>query len=159
MKKFSNCIWLEKGAEETYNYYKKIFKGTKLKKKTVYSEGNKYGNPGSVLTVELSINGQDFIFLNGGSYVKLNSGVSFLVHCKTQKELDYYSDKLGKDGEYQMCGWLTDKFGVTWQIYPDFLLTVLKSKNKRKYDAVMSEVLNMQKYDIAKLKKVYKETK
>ena len=108
--------------------------------------------PGSVMTVDFTIEGQRFTALNGGPGFKFNESISFLVHCKTQQEIDTYWKKLSAGGKKVQCGWLQDKFGVSWQIAPEELLEVWKSKDERRRERVMSAMIKMVKLDIAKLK-------
>jgi predicted 3-demethylubiquinone-9 3-methyltransferase (glyoxalase superfamily) len=112
-----------------------------------------------VLTVEFEINGQTFTALNGGPAFKFNEAISFQVHCKSQNEVNYYWEKLSKDGDEtaQQCGWLKDRYGVSWQIVPDVLVEMLRDKNAEKSERVMKAMLQMKKLDIAGLKRAYEQ--
>jgi predicted 3-demethylubiquinone-9 3-methyltransferase (glyoxalase superfamily) len=160
MQKITPCLWFDDNAEEAANYYVSIFKNSKAGDVTHYGkEGYEiHGREeGSVLTVEFEIEGQKFVALNGGPIFKFNEAVSFQVHCETQQELDYYWDKLseGGDEKAQQCGWLKDKYGVSWQIVPMDLIKMLKDKDKKKSERVMKVMLQMHKLDIDKLKRAY----
>ena len=160
MQKITPCLWFDDNAEEAANYYVSIFKNSKVGDVTHYGkEGYEiHGREeGSVLTVEFEIEGQKFVALNGGPIFKFNEAVSFQVHCETQQELDYYWDKLseGGDEKAQQCGWLKDKYGVSWQIVPIDLIKMLKDKDKKKSERVMKVMLQMHKLDIDKLKRAY----
>jgi predicted 3-demethylubiquinone-9 3-methyltransferase (glyoxalase superfamily) len=160
MQKITPCLWFDDNAEEAANYYVSIFKNSKVGDVTHYGkEGYEiHGREeGSVLTVEFEIEGQKFVALNGGPIFKFNEAISFQVHCETQQELDYYWDKLseGGDEKAQQCGWLKDKYGVSWQIVPIDLIKMLKDKEKKKSERVMKVMLQMHKLDIDKLKRAY----
>ena len=160
MQKITPCLWFDDNAEEAANYYVSIFKNSKVGDVTHYGkEGYEiHGREeGSVLTVEFEIEGQKFVALNGGPIFKFNEAISFQIHCETQQELDYYWDKLseGGDEKAQQCGWLKDKYGVSWQIVPIDLIKMLKDKDKKKSERVMKVMLQMHKLDIDKLKRAY----
>ena len=160
MQKITPCLWFDDKAEEAANYYVSIFKDSKVGDVTHYGkEGYEiHGREeGSVLTIEIEIEGQKFVALNGGPIFKFNEAVSFQVHCETQQELDYYWEKLseGGDEKAQQCGWLKDKYGVSWQIVPIDLIKMLKDKDKKKSERVMKVMLQMHKLDIDKLKRAY----
>jgi predicted 3-demethylubiquinone-9 3-methyltransferase (glyoxalase superfamily) len=156
MEKISAMLWFDGQAEEAAKFYTAIFPGSKiLRTVRVGEHGEKEipGNPkkGSVLTVDFELNGWRVTALNGGPQFKFNESVSFVVHCKDQKEIDYYWGKLTADGgEESMCGWLKDKYGVSWQVVPDFLLRQMRGPKAGK---VMQAFMKMRKYDIAALKK------
>ncbi|HET9357641.1 MAG TPA: VOC family protein, partial [Nitrososphaeraceae archaeon] len=137
-----------------------IFKNSKVGDVTRYGkEGFEiHGKEaGSVLTVEFEIEGQKFVALNGGPIFKFNEAISFQVHCETQKEVDYYWEKLsqGGDEQAQVCGWLKDKYGVSWQIVPNVLTKMLQDKDTKKSDRVMKAMLQMHKLDIMTLRQAY----
>ena len=115
------------------------------------------GKPGAVLMVEFEILGQTFTALNGGSQYKINEAISFQVPCQTEKELDYYWTKLsaGGDKAAQQCGWLKDKYGVSWQVFPEKMPEMLRSKNRKKADRVMAAMMGMKKIDFKKIEKAY----
>jgi len=158
MKTMMPCLWFATEAEEAANYYCSIFKDAKLGTITRYgNEGQEIhgGKPGSVLTVEFSLDGHKFLALNGGPVFKFNEAISFQVLCETQEEVDHYWERLsaGGDPKAQQCGWLKDKFGVSWQIVPVVLPALLANKGPAKADRVMKALLAMKKLDIAALQR------
>lgn len=156
MSRLTTCLWFDSKAEEAAKYYVSIFKNAKLKSTARYSEttDNPSGKPrGSVMTVAFEIEGQDFIALNGGPHYKLTPAVSFMVHCKDQAEVDYYWDKLVAGGSPSQCGWLTDKFGVSWQIVPKIVSEVMGGKDPNRAERLMKALLKMKKLDVAALEK------
>ena len=160
MQKITPCLWFDSNAEEAVKFYTSIFKKSKIRKIARYGkEGYEiHGKPaGTVLTVEFELNGQTFTALNGGPVFKFNEAISFQVSCKSQKEVDYYWEKLSKGGDAkaQQCGWLKDKYGVSWQIVPAVLGEMLQGKDAEVSDRVMKALLQMQKLDIKKLKEAY----
>jgi len=158
MQKITPFLWFNDNAEEAAKFYTSIFKKSKIGKIDRYDEaGEKVaGRPaGSVMTIEFEIEGQDFIALNGGPHFKFNEAVSFVVSCKTQTEVDYYWNKLSAGGKEVQCGWLTDKFGLSWQIVPTILGELMSDKDPVKSQRVMEAMLKMVKLDINKLKAAY----
>jgi predicted 3-demethylubiquinone-9 3-methyltransferase (glyoxalase superfamily) len=160
MQKISPCLWFDKEAEEAANFYVSVFKGSKIGDVTRYGkEGYEiHGKEaGTVMTVEFEIEGQKFLALNGGPIFKFNEAISFQVHCETQEEVDYYWEKLseGGDKKAQVCGWLKDKYGLSWQIVPTILPKMLKDKDNEKSQRVMKAMLQMHKLDIQTLIKAY----
>ena len=152
------CLWFDKEAEEAATYYCSIFKNPKLGHITRYgNEGQEIhgGKPGNVLTAEFSLDGSKFLALNGGPAFKFSEAISFQVLCKSQAEVDHYWEKLsaGGDPKAQQCGWLKDKFGVSWQIVPTVLPALLHDKDRAKADRVMKALLGMKKLDIAALER------
>src|SRR5262245_56546820 len=121
MQKISPMLWFDGKAEEAANFYVSVFKNAKIKKIARYGEAGP-GPKGSVMTVEFELDGQEFTALNAGPLFKFNESVSFVVWCETQAEVDYYWDKLAQGGQTQACGWLKDKFGLSWQITPNALM-------------------------------------
>ena len=151
MPKITPFLWFDNNAEEAANLYTSIFKNSKINSTSRYGESGP-GPKGSVMTVSLTIEGQNFTLLNGGPIFKLNESFSFVVHCKDQVEVDYYWEKLlAGGGSESQCGWLKDKFGLSWQIVPDILLELLGDKDAKKSQRVMKAMLKMQKIDIKKL--------
>ncbi len=147
------CLWFDNEAEEAANFYISIFKNSKIERISRFGkEGFEYHHKpaGSVMTVEFRINGQKFTALNGGPEFKFNESISFQVFCKTQEEIDYYWNKLTEGGQESMCGWLKDKFGISWQIVPAILPKLLTDPERA--GRVTSAFLQMKKFDIAKLK-------
>jgi predicted 3-demethylubiquinone-9 3-methyltransferase (glyoxalase superfamily) len=162
MQKISPCLWFDDKAEEAAKFYVSVFKGSKIGDITRYGkEGYEiHGREaGTVMTVEFEIEGQKFLALNGGPIFKFNEAISFQVHCETQEEVDYYWEKLseGGDKKAQQCGWLKDKYGLSWQIVPTILPKMLKDKDTKKSQRVMKAMLQMHKLDIQTLIKAYEE--
>ena len=158
MQKITPCLWFDSNAEEAVNFYASVFKKSKIGKISRYGEEGYeiHGKPaGTVLTVEFELNGQTFTALNGGPVFKFNEAISFQVSCKSQKEVDYYWEKLSEGGEKGQCGWLKDKYGVSWQIVPTVLGEMLQDKVTKKSERVMKALLQMKKLDIRKLKQAY----
>jgi predicted 3-demethylubiquinone-9 3-methyltransferase (glyoxalase superfamily) len=160
MQKITPCLWFDSNAEEAAKFYTAIFKNSKIGGISRYGkEGYEiHGRPeGTVLTVEFEINGQTFTALNGGPAFKFNEAISFQVHCDSQEEVDYYWNKLSEGGDEraQQCGWLKDKYGVSWQIVPNILGELLQDKNTKKTESVMKALLQMRKLDVNALKEAY----
>jgi predicted 3-demethylubiquinone-9 3-methyltransferase (glyoxalase superfamily) len=152
MKNITPCLWFDTNAEEAVRFYTKLFKKSKVGKVLRYGESaaNVSGQPkGSVLTIEFQINGQDFLALNGGPLFKFTEAVSFMILCEDQKEVDYYWSALTKGGEEQPCGWVKDKFGLSWQVAPKMLTKLLGDKDRAKAERAMKAMLEMKKIDIA----------
>ena len=152
-------MWFNDDAEEAAKFYTSVFKNSKVGKILRYDEASAKaaGRPaGSVLTVEFEIEGQKFTALNGGPQFKFNESVSFVVNCKTQEEVDYFWEKLTSDGGQESeCGWLKDKFGLSWQVTPTVLIDMLNDKDPKKAGGVMKAMMQMQKIEINKLKAAY----
>jgi predicted 3-demethylubiquinone-9 3-methyltransferase (glyoxalase superfamily) len=159
MQKITPFLWFDHQAEEAVKFYTSIFKKSKVGRVLRYDEqaAKAAGRPvGSVLTIEFEIEGQKFVALNGGPQFKFNESVSFVVNCETQDELDYFWGKLtAEGGQESACGWLKDKFGLSWQITPTVLVDMLHDKNPEKAARVMNAMLQMQKIDTGKLKDAY----
>jgi predicted 3-demethylubiquinone-9 3-methyltransferase (glyoxalase superfamily) len=160
MQKITPCLWFDDQAEEAANFYTSIFKDSRIGRIVRYGkEGFEvHGRPeGTVMTVEFEIAGQIFTALNGGPVFEFNEAVSFQVECETQEEVDYYWDKLsaGGDERAKQCGWLKDKYGVSWQIVPSVLAGLLSGHDPEKSDRVMKAMLQMQKLDIEGLKQAH----
>ena len=158
MKSITPCLWFSNNAEEAVNFYISIFKNSKITSVTRYGEAGHeiHGMaPGTVLTLAFELNGQPFTALNGGPMFQFNEAVSLQVYCQTQEELDYYWDKLtaGGDEKAQQCGWLKDKFGLSWQVVPTIMDELLNSPDRAKSERVMAALLQMKKLDIDALKR------
>jgi predicted 3-demethylubiquinone-9 3-methyltransferase (glyoxalase superfamily) len=156
VQKITPCLWFDNQAEEAARFYVSIFKDSGIGTITRYGkEGFEIhgGREGSVMTVTFRLEGQEFTALNGGPHFKFTEAISFVVQCETQAEVDYYWDKLGKGGDVkaQQCGWLKDKYGVSWQIVPAKLLEMIATAEPRKSDRVMKALLQMKKLDLAAL--------
>jgi len=155
-KKITPCLWFDTQAEEAAKFYASVFKNSKIGKISRYGKegfevhGKKAG---TVMTVEFEIEGQEFLALNGGPHFKFNEAVSFQVPCETQEEIDYFWSTLAKDGEEGRCGWLKDKFGLSWQVFPKALPEMLMDGNSETAQRVMRSMLQMRKIDIAALKR------
>jgi predicted 3-demethylubiquinone-9 3-methyltransferase (glyoxalase superfamily) len=144
-------LWFDKQAEQAAKYYTSIFKRSKILGIARYTKGAP-GKVGSVMTVKFRILGQDFTALNGGPVFKFNPAISFVVHCDTQKEIDYYWRRLTAGGKEVQCGWLVDKFGVSWQIVPNLLMDLLTDDKPERTERVMDAVMSMVKIDIRGLR-------
>jgi predicted 3-demethylubiquinone-9 3-methyltransferase (glyoxalase superfamily) len=160
VQKITPCLWFDNQAGEAAKLYTSIFKNSKIGRITRYGkEGYEiHGRPeGTVMTVEFEIDGQAFTALNGGPMFKFNEAISFQVHCETQEEVDYYWEKLseGGDEKAQQCGWLKDKYGVSWQIIPKVLIELVSDPDSEKSQRAMKAMLQMKKIDIEKIKRAY----
>ena len=160
MQPITPCLWFDNNAEEAVNFYTAIFPKSKIGKVARYGEaGYEFHRkpPGTVMTIEFELNGQTFTALNGGPMFKFNEAVSFQVHCDSQEEIDHYWGKLSEGGDpnAQQCGWLKDKFGLSWQIVPTVLPKLLGEKNAKKSQSVMNALLQMSKLDIGRLQQAY----
>ena len=153
-QKITPFLWFDGRAEEAAKFYAGTFKNSKIENVSRYPEGSPYPT-GTVMTVEFQIAGQQFIALNGGDEFKFNESISFVVNCANQKEIDYYWKKLSAGGKKVQCGWLTDKFGVSWQITPTEMGALFEGTAAQSA-RVMKAMLKMVKIDIAGLKKAYK---
>jgi predicted 3-demethylubiquinone-9 3-methyltransferase (glyoxalase superfamily) len=159
MQKITPFLWFDNKAEEAAKFYCSIFKNSKIGKVARYGEEGEQvsGRPaGSVMTVEFELEGQDYIALNGGPHFKFNEAISFVVNCTTQAELDRFWNKLSAGGKKVQCGWLRDKYGLSWQIVPTILGELMSDKNAAKAQRVMQAMLKMVKLDINKLKQAAK---
>jgi predicted 3-demethylubiquinone-9 3-methyltransferase (glyoxalase superfamily) len=154
MQKITPFLWYDDKAEEAANFYCSIFKNSKVGRVTRYEgEGAKAsGRPaGTVMTVEFELEGQTFTAINGGPHFKFTEAVSFVIHCETQEEVDHFWEKLtGDGGAESQCGWLKDKYGLSWQVVPNILVKLLQDKDTA--HGAMKALLQMKKIDIAKLK-------
>jgi predicted 3-demethylubiquinone-9 3-methyltransferase (glyoxalase superfamily) len=152
------CLWFDHQAEEAARYYTGIFKSSKIGKISRYGDAGRevHGQaPGTVMTVEFELNGQPFTALNGGPLFKFNEAISFQIMCRTQEEVDHYWNKLteGGDKNAQQCGWLKDKFGLSWQVVPTVLAELMTDPDKEKAGRAMEALLKMKKLDIAELQR------
>jgi predicted 3-demethylubiquinone-9 3-methyltransferase (glyoxalase superfamily) len=151
-------LWFDDQAEEAAKFYTSLFKNSKIGDIVRYDEeaAKPTGRPpGSVMVVDFQLDGQKFVALNGGPAFNFTEAISFVVNCDTQEEVDYYWSKLSAGGEESRCGWLKDKFGLSWQIVPTLLTEMLKDKDAAKAKRVMYAMLQMDKIDIPTLKKAY----
>jgi predicted 3-demethylubiquinone-9 3-methyltransferase (glyoxalase superfamily) len=160
VQKITPCLWFDNQAEEAANFYVSIFRNSKIGNITRYGEaGAKVsGRPkGSVMTVTFEIEGQEFVALNGGPHFTFSEAISFMVKCETQKEIDEMWDKLSQGGEKGQCGWLKDKYGLSWQIVSPVWDEMLRDKDVKKSERVMKAILQMTKPDIKTLKQAYEQ--
>jgi predicted 3-demethylubiquinone-9 3-methyltransferase (glyoxalase superfamily) len=160
MQKITPFLWFNDNAEEAVKFYTSVFKNSKIGKIARYGEEGERvsGRPaGSVMTVEFQLEGQEFVALNGGPYFKFTEAISFVVNRETQEEVDYYWEKLSAGGKEVQCGWLKDKYGLSWQIVPMVLGELLSDKDAAKSQRVMDAMLKMVKLDIKKLKQAAKQ--
>ena len=154
-QKITPFLWFDGQAEQAMHYYVSIFKNSKAGKVTYYIEDSSYGKKGQVMSVRFELDGQEFYGLNGGPMYKFSPAISFFVHCDTQAEIDDLWEKLSAGGEENMCGWLQDKYGVSWQIIPEKLDELLQDKDPKKAKRIVDAMLQMKKIDIAALEKAY----
>jgi predicted 3-demethylubiquinone-9 3-methyltransferase (glyoxalase superfamily) len=153
--KITPCLWFDTEAEAAANHYASIFKNSKVGKISRYGKEGKeiHGkDAGSVMTVDFELDGQKFLALNGGPHFKFNEAVSFQIHCETQTEIDHFWSRLAEGGQEGPCGWLKDKFGLSWQVVPTVLPELLQDKNAERAGRAMRAMLQMKKLDIAALK-------
>ena len=158
MKKITPCLWLDSKAEEAAKFYVSLIKNSKMGSITRYGEegAKASGRPaGTVMTVTFSLNGQEFMALNGGPVFTFSPAISFVLNCETQPEIDTLWDKLSEGGEKNVCGWLKDKYGVSWQIVPAVLEEMFQDKDAEKTERVMKAMLQMTKLDIKTLQRAY----
>jgi predicted 3-demethylubiquinone-9 3-methyltransferase (glyoxalase superfamily) len=159
MKGFRQCLWFDDKGEEAARFYTSIFKNSKIGTIARYGDAasKAAGRPkGSVMTVAFTLNGQEFLALNGGPLFKFSEAISFMVNCENQKEIDEYWGKLSEGGEEGPCGWLKDKYGLSWQIVPAALDEWMK--DPKAAERVMAAVLKMKKLDINTLKEAYEQS-
>ncbi len=156
MGNLSLCLWFNNQAEEAVKFYTSVFKDSKIDKISYY--GNEGPGPkGSVMTVTFQLNGMEFMALNGGPEYSFTPAISLVVYCEDQSGVDYYWERLSEGGEKGVCGWLTDKYGVSWQVVPTILGKFMNAKNTKKAENVTHALLQMTKLDIAQLKAAYEQ--
>ncbi|HTO86890.1 MAG TPA: VOC family protein [Thermoanaerobaculia bacterium] len=154
MPKITPFLWFDNNVEEAMNFYISIFKNAKVIEVNRYGDAGP-GPKGTVMTAAFQIEGQDFVGLNGGPHFKFTEAISFVVNCKDQQEVDYFWEKLSAGGTTSQCGWLKDKFGLSWQIVPNALLELLRDKDPAKSQRVMKAMLGMTRIEIKGLKDAY----
>ena len=154
MQKITPFLWFDDKAEEAMNFYVSIFKNSKIVSVSRFGEGGP-GPKGKVMTATFQLNGQEFTALNGGPHFTFSEAISFFVSCETQQEVDELWEKLSKGGEESQCGWLKDKYGLSWQIIPTILGELMGDKDAEKAQRVMKAMLQMKKIDSNKLKQAY----
>ena len=162
MQKITPFLWFDGKAEEAANFYTSVFKNSKIVSIARYGDeaAKASGMPkGTAMTVAFELDGQKFVALNGGPHFKFTEAVSFVVNCQTQDEVDHYWEKLsaGGDEKAQQCGWLKDKYGLSWQIVPTVMVEMLQDKDPKKSGRVMQALLKMKKLDIKTLKQAYEQ--
>jgi len=151
MPKMTTFLWFDKEAAEAAKFYASVFKGSKIKNTTTLNNTPS----GTVEIVTMEMCGQNFQLMSAGPFAKFNESISFVVPCDTQEEIDYYWEKLSADPKAEQCGWLKDKYGLSWQIVPKVLFEMQKDEDKKKVERVTEAFLKMKKFDIAALKKAY----
>ena len=159
-QKIVPCIWMEKDADKAAAFYVSVFKNSRILKTSYYpkaAEEVSGQKKGSVMTVRFTLEGQEFMVLNGGPVFKLSEAVSFTVFCDTQEEIDYFWNKLSFVKEAEQCGWLKDKFGLSWQIVPSGLSDLLNGKNAEGSRRAMQAMLQMKKIDLEKMRLAYEQ--
>ena len=157
-QKITPFLWFEDQAEEAANFYVSIFENSRIVNVTRYNEASARAagrRAGSVMTVAFVLDGQEFTALNGGPIFKFSEATSFVVHCQSQKEVDHFWERLADGGQESQCGWLKDRFGVSWQVVPDAMIEMLQDQDAEKSERVMSAMLQMKKIDVDWLKKAY----
>jgi predicted 3-demethylubiquinone-9 3-methyltransferase (glyoxalase superfamily) len=159
MNKITPCLWFDTQAEEAANFYVSVFKNSRIKSVSRYGNEGKdiHGtDAGTVMAVEFDLDGQPFVALNGGPHFKFDEAVSFQVPCEDQKDVDYFSEKLTSGtGQQGPCGWVKDKFGLSWQIVPKALIRMLSDADTTKSQRVTKAFLQMKKFDIGALERAY----
>lgn len=156
MQKITPFLWFDNQAEEAVNFYTSIFKNSKIGKVTRYGEAGP-APKGTVMTVTFQLNGQEFVALNGGPHFTFSPAISFVVNCETQQEIDDLWEKLSEGGKKEECGWLKDKYGLSWQIVPSILGELFDDKDPKKSNRVMEALLKIQKLDIKTLQQAYEQ--
>ena len=157
-QKITTFLWFDSQAEEAAKFYMSIFKDSRIVGITRYDDeaAKAAGRPkGSVMTVAFELSGQEFTALNGGPLFKFTEAISLVVHCENQKEVDHFWEKLAAGGEEVQCGWLKDRFGLSWQVVPTVLVEMLQDKNPEKSKRAVAAMLKMKKLDIDALTKAY----
>ena len=156
MQKITPFLWFDDNAEEAMKFYVSIFKNSKVLGITRYGDAGP-GPKGTVMTAKFQLDGQEFVALNGGPQFKFTEAVSFVVNCETQDEVDKYWVKLSEGGEKSRCGWLQDKYGLSWQIVPTLLVELVQDKDAERSQRVMKAMLQMNKIDIERLQQAYEQ--
>jgi predicted 3-demethylubiquinone-9 3-methyltransferase (glyoxalase superfamily) len=154
MRKITPCLWFDNEADKAANFYVSVFKNSKITAVSHYGEGMPLPK-GTVLEVSFQLNGEDFLALNGGPLFTFSPAISFVVNCETQEEIDDLWTKVSADEQSEQCGWLKDKYGLSWQIVPSVLSAMISSKEPAKRDRVLAALMKMKKLDIAALQRAY----
>jgi predicted 3-demethylubiquinone-9 3-methyltransferase (glyoxalase superfamily) len=153
MARITSHLWFDKEAKEAAQFYTSIFPNSKIKSTTTIHDTP--SGSADIVTIELL--GQEFTLISAGPFFKFNEAISFMVHCETQDEIDYYWEKLSADPKTEQCGWLKDKYGLSWQIVPTIMDQMMKDKDPKKIASVTQAFLKMKKFDIGKLKQAYEQ--
>lgn len=156
MPKITPFLWFDKNAEEAAQFYVSVFKNSRILDVSRYGDAGP-GPKGQAMVVRFQIEGQEFLALNGGPQFKFTEAISFTIHCETQNEVDYYWDRLSAGGKEVQCGWLQDRFGLSWQVTPTVLPRLLQDPDPAKSQRVMKAMLGMGKIDIAGLERAYNQ--
>lgn len=156
----TTCLWFDGQAEEAATFYTSVFKDSKITGRHYFPEASQDFHdrePGSLMTIEFELNGQKFVGLNGGPNFKFTGAISIIVNCKDQTEVDYYWDKLGEGGDESKrhCGWLADKFGLSWQVVPSEFYEMLNSTEMTKRDRAYIAMMRMKKLDVGGLRRAF----
>ena len=154
MQKITPYLWFDHEAEEAANFYVSLFKNSKILNVTRYGDAGP-GQPGSVVTVSFELDGEEFVALNGGPQFSFTEAVSFQISCDGQEEVDHFWDALSEGGEESQCGWLKDRYGLSWQIIPARFMQLMQDKDPKRTQRVMQAMLTMKKFDIARLEEAY----
>ncbi|HEY4722515.1 MAG TPA: VOC family protein [Anaerolineae bacterium] len=156
MQKITPFLWFDDNAEEAVNLYVSFFKNSKINSASRYSDAGP-GQPGKVMTINFELEGLALTALNGGPHFKFTEAISLFVSCETQAEVDELWERLSAGGEQQQCGWLKDKYGLSWQIIPQALMDLMQDEDAAKAQRVMEAMLKMSKIDIAALRRAYEQ--
>jgi predicted 3-demethylubiquinone-9 3-methyltransferase (glyoxalase superfamily) len=157
-QKITPCLWFDTQAEDAAKFYTSVFENSRIKQISRYGKAGRevHGKePGSVMVVEFEIGGQSFIALNGGPHFKFNEAVSFQVMCDNQDEIDHFWSRLSQGGQEGQCGWLKDRYGVSWQVVPSVLPELMTNADGAKSDRVMTAVMKMKKFDLETLRRAH----
>jgi len=157
MQRITPFLWFDNQAEQAVDFYIAIFKNSKTTAVARYGESGP-GPAGSVMTVAFQLDGQDFVALNGGPHFQFTEAISLVVNCETQAEVDYFWEKLSEGGQEVQCGWLKDKYGLSWQVVPTVLAAMLQDADATRSQRVMQALMHMKKLDIAQLQQAYAQT-
>ncbi len=159
IQKITPFLWFDANAEEAVKFYVSLFKNSKILNVTRYGKNAAKASrnePGRVMTIKFQLEGQEFVAINGGPHFKFTEAISFVVNCGTQKEVDKFWEKLSRDGKKGRCGWLKDKFGLSWQIVPTAAIDMLLDDDAGKSKRMMQALLQMEKINIKRLKEAFK---
>ncbi|MBK7030866.1 MAG: VOC family protein [Bacteroidales bacterium] len=156
MNSITPLLWFDHNAQQAVDFYLSVFKDSKILKTLYFGKDNPV-KQGEVMTISFQMLGQTFTALNGGPHFSFTPAISFVINCASEKEVDYYWDRLSEGGEQEMCGWLKDQFGLSWQVVPDILAEYLSDTNEARSERVMKALMQMHKLSIPGLRKAYEE--